>query len=46
MSDLSMRVAPVAAPVRSQVVETLRYYEQGGRPGAQSPPTPELPTPH
>ncbi|WP_406829337.1 DivIVA domain-containing protein [Pedococcus sp. KACC 23699] len=28
------------------VVEALRYYEQGGRPGAHQPPTPDLPTPH
>jgi DNA-binding GntR family transcriptional regulator len=31
MSDLSMRVAPVAAPVRSQVVETLRGAITSGR---------------
>jgi len=26
-----------------QVVETLRYYEQGGRPGPQAPAAPERP---
>ncbi|WP_406831993.1 DivIVA domain-containing protein [Pedococcus sp. KACC 23699] len=26
-----------------QVVETLRYYEQGGRPGPQAPATPSRP---
>ncbi len=28
-----------------KVVEALRYYEQGGRSGAEQPPTPDLPTP-
>lgn len=26
-----------------QVIETLRYYEQGGRPGPQAPETPDRP---
>ena len=26
-----------------QVVQTLRYYEQGGRPGPQAPSSPALP---
>ncbi len=28
-----------------QVVETLRYYEQGGRPGPQAPVSPARPEP-
>jgi DivIVA domain-containing protein len=28
-----------------QVVETLRYYEQGGRPGPQAPAPPARPEP-
>jgi DivIVA domain-containing protein len=28
-----------------QVVETLRYYEQGGRPGPQAPASPTPPAP-
>ena len=28
-----------------QVVETLRYYEQGGRPGPKAPPSPARPAP-
>lgn len=26
-----------------QVIETLRYYEQGGRPGPQAPQAPQAP---